>query len=146
MNSIFFLIPLLIGLPFAYADFETEIVKVNDDGTQLVKLSVDHPQILKDGVYQNYIFTETPDYLRFESQAISFEFYTSTCDFKLYETGLINGNPVVQSYSTTIAVNDIPINIPVCNLNNISPHDEGVDFEVSRGAASILYNLHYETP
>ena len=147
MNHIFFLIPLLIGVPFAYAEstatYDKEIIQINEDGTQKVKLTTFHPRILEDGVYENYLFEENDDYLRFESNAISFEFYKSTCDFKLYEEGKITGEPVIESYSTSIAINGVPKNIPVCNINNISLHPDGVDFEVSRGVATILYNLHY---
>ena len=144
-----YLIPLLlIGLtPLAFGEiekginFDRELISINPDGTQVFQWTSTPDRLLIDGEFVEYQFTETNDLVRYESEQITFEFYKSSCDFKLYETGLINDTPVIESYSTTISVNDNIINFPVCLVQNIIESEDGVTFEVRRGAATILFEL-----
>ena len=150
MRYIFFLIPLLIGVPLAYADiekginFDRELIEITPEGTEVYKWTSTAERILEDGIFENYLWSETDDYLRFESERITFEFYKDTCDFKLYEPGRIIGEPVIESYSTTVSVQGIPINA-VCLVRDIVLDNDGVDFTVKRGAATIFYELDYSS-
>ena len=98
MNSIFFLIIAIISLivlavntiPVASAEIEKginydrEFLGYTDEGDLIYEWSqiVGQERILYNDSYENYIFTDTAGYLRFESETISFEFYKNSCDFK----------------------------------------------------------------
>ena len=152
VTYIFFLIVLLpLAIPLAYAEiehgknFDRELIETNPDGSEVYQWTSSPERIFNDGIYENYLFTENNDYLRFESQKVTFEFYKDSCDFKLYDIGKVKASPLVESYSTTIAVNDNIINFPVCVIQNITQDNDGVSFDVRRGAATIFYDLSYIT-
>ncbi len=96
MKYLFFLIiiPFLL-IPSAYAEIGKNFDSViNKDGS--ITWTSHFERILKDDIYQNLIFTNHPNYLQVETANISIRLDTSSCEFNIYNGGLIgNKTPLL---------------------------------------------------
>ena len=138
-NYLFFLIIFLIPLPLAYAEvgknFDT--VQLPDGLTQWTS----HYDRIWDGdSWENYLISDNPIQLEFESADISFLFDKVSCDFKLLEpeseTIAING------YDFTLNIDGLPTILPICNLESFSQTEDKISFTINRGLFKTLYDMN----
>lgn len=133
----------------AFADigdsYYTKLQSVNEEEHSRTYQLVSSPARMWDGAqWNNYFWGETAQYVRFESQGVSFEFYKNTCDFKLYSPGMIKNNlPVIESYSHRLSIDGSDFPLPECSINEVTTDNTGIHFTASRDLFSTVYDLHY---
>src|SRR3990172_1014212 len=139
MNYLFFLIVFLIPLPLAYAEvgknFDTEQLP-----NGLTQWTSHYERIFDGDSWENYLISNNPINLEFESANLSFLFDKVSCDFKLLnpesETVAING------YDFALNIDGLPTVLPICTLESFSQTDDKVSFTINRGLFKTLYDMN----
>ena len=141
----------------AYAQQETiltvfeegSVYKKTDLGNNLVLWQSKLPQVFDGTNWKNYVYSDNPTYIRFESEGIAIDFFKDTCAFKLYDEGIIGDkNPSIESLSHTVKKDGIEINL-TCSISPVTTTPESISFETvsSDGITKVLtkYFIHYIT-
>jgi len=139
MNYLFFLIVFLIPLPLAYAEVGKNFDTVhNQDGTTTWTSHYD--RIWDGDSWKNYLISNNPTSLDFETANLSFIFDKGSCDFKLLnpesETVAING------YDFALNIDGLPTVLPICNLESFVQSENKVSFTINRGLFKTLYDMN----
>lgn len=145
MNNKLYL--LFLFLPFILIQTASAETGKNYDIEQIdgnVFRWTSHPDRIWDGSqWKNYVYSETEGYIRFESAGISFEFYKDTCDFKLYEVGLIGITPpTIDSFSHALTIDSVPEVLPSCSAIYTTGPD-GMQITAERGIFKTIYDIDY---
>ena len=138
-NYLFFLIVFLIPLPLAYAEVGKNFDTVpNQDGT--ITWTSHYERIFDGDSWENYLISNNPINLEFESANLSFLFDKASCNFKLLdpesETVAING------YDFALNIDGLPTILPMCTLESFSQTDDKVSFTINRGLFKTLYDMN----
>src|SRR3990170_8504089 len=139
LNYLFFLIVFLIPLPLAYAEvgknFNTEQLP---DG--LTQWTSHYDRIWDGDSWENYLISNNPAQLEFESANLSFLFDKVSCDFKLLnpESEII----AINGYDFSLNIDGLPTVLPMCNLESFSQTEDKVSFTINRGLFKTLYEMN----
>ena len=103
------------------------------------------PRIWDGSQWQNFVYSETGQYIRFESEAVSFEFYKDTCDFKLYSPGYISDKSAdIESFSHFLTIDGAPEPLPACSAS-YTTNAKGMQIIAERGLFRTIYDLDFST-
>src|SRR3990167_3212283 len=139
MNYLFFLIVFLIPLPLAYAEVGKNFDTISLDNG-LTQWTSHYDRIWDGDSWENYLISNNPTNLGFESANLSFVFDKASCNFKLLnpesETVAING------YDFALNIDGLPTVLPICTLESFSQTDDKVSFTINRGLFKTLYDMN----
>lgn len=137
MNSVFFLIPLLlvVSLPSVYGQIITtqgQNYDLTEDFTIGEAIWQSHPErIFALGEWQNYVLEDTDDKVIFNSNAVgSLIYHKNYCSYTIHENGF-NGDVIIPTVSSVaIYLKDgtwqhLPVNDQACTVSTVS-YDNGV--------------------
>ncbi|MDC8437622.1 MAG: hypothetical protein LV468_01320, partial [Candidatus Nitrosotenuis sp.] len=82
--------------------YTEELVRINPDGSRIVKWTSSPPRIFHNGEYKDYVLYQDAGTVRLETgNAGSLVFNKSTCSYDFYEAGLITQSsvPAVKNIS-----------------------------------------------
>ena len=106
------------------------------------------PQVFDGTNWKNYVYSNNPTYIRYESMGIAIDFFKDTCSFKAYDGGLIGSrSPEIESFRATLRTNDIELINPVCTVSPVSTNGTAITFDtiISDGITKLktLYQIDY---
>src|SRR3989304_4692266 len=136
---LFFLIILLIPIGLASAEtgknYDTESL-----GNGLIQWTSHYDRIFDGDSWENYLISNNPMQLEFESANLSFLFDKVSCNFKLLnpesETVAIDG------YDFTLNIDGLPSILPICDLESFIQSEDKVSFTINRGLFKTLYDMN----
>src|SRR3990167_3747450 len=136
---LFFLIIFLIPLPLAYAevgkDFDTEQLP-----NGLTQWTSHYDRIFDGDSWENYLISNNPVQLEFESANLSFLFDKVSCDFKLLDPE--SETVAIDGYNFSLSIDGLPTVLPVCNLESFIQSGDKVSFTINRGLFKTLYEMN----
>src|SRR3990172_6780872 len=139
MNYLFFLIVFLIPLPLAYAEVGENFDTISLDNG-LTQWTSHYDRIWDGDSWENYLISNNPMQLEFESANLSFIFDKASCNFKLLnpesETVAIDG------YDFTLNIDGLPSILPICDLESFIQSEDKVSFTINRGLFKTLYDMN----
>lgn len=87
------------------------------------------PQIFDSNQWTNYVYSDNPTYIRFESEGVAVDFFKDSCAFKLYDGGIIGDKlPSIESLSHTIAKDGIDLTT-TCEVSPVTRDSESISFD-----------------
>lgn len=165
MNVIFFFIPfILISVIGIYQDAfaeeyrgDTWLDVTNPDGTHTQTIGL--PTFIDTGqydtkwrkIYTHYIINEDVNSITVQNGEASFVFDKTTCSAKIYEGGLINGNPIISSdsYVPKSSVDGSGIWNTVSSINNASCVTEiietanSIEISGTKSSSAGIFKVRY---
>lgn len=140
MNYLFFLIiPFVLIIP-AYAEEGSNYIRQeNPDGTNTIRLFT-YDRLLIDGQWLNYNFYEDANTLSFESASASFKLDKTTCDFALYEKGIITKSPLIDNYKMEYLIDDVKI-LPTCIISPLLDNGNNITFQTELNGITRTFGL-----
>ena len=125
---LFFLIVFLIPLPLAYGEVGKNFDTVSLDNG-LTQWTSHYDRIWDGDSWENYLISNNPVQLDFESANLSFIFDKVSCDFKLLnpesETVAING------YDFALNIDGLPTILPICDLESFIQSENKTSFTIN---------------
>jgi hypothetical protein len=139
MNYLFFLIIFLIPVGLAQAEVGKNFDTV-DLGNGLTQWTSHYDRIWDGDSWENYLISNNPIQLEFESGNISFLFDKVSCDFKLLDPE--SKGIAIEQYDFTLNIDGIPTILPICTLESFVQSEDKVSFTINQGLFKTLYDMN----
>src|SRR3990167_3680673 len=139
MNYLFFLIVFLIPLPLAYAEVGKNFDTISLDNG-LTQWTSHYDRIWYGDSWENYLISNNPINLEFESANLSFLFDKASCNFKLLNPE--SETVAINVYDFALNIDGLPTVLPICTLESFSQTDDKVSFTINRGLFKTLYDMN----
>jgi hypothetical protein len=132
---IIFLIPVGLAQAEVGKNFDTV-----DLGNGLTQWTSHYDRIWDGDSWENYLISNNPIQLEFESGNISFLFDKVSCDFKLLDPE--SKGIAIEQYDFTLNIDGLPTVLPICNLESFIQSEDRVSFTINRGLFKTLYDMN----
>jgi len=111
-----------------------------DLGNGLTQWTSHYDRIWDGDSWENYLISNNPIQLEFESGNISFLFDKVSCDFKLLDPE--SKGIAIEQYDFTLNIDGIPTILPICTLESFVQSEDKVSFTINQGLFKTLYDMN----
>ena len=111
-----------------------------DLGNGLTQWTSHYDRIWDGDSWENYIISNNPIQLEFESGNISFVFDKVSCDFKLLDPE--SKGIAIEQYDFTLNIDGFPTILPICTLESFLQSEDRVSFTINQGLFKTLYDMN----
>jgi len=139
MNYLFFLlIPFVLIIP-AYAETGKNFDTISLDNG-LTQWTSHYDRIFNGLEWKNYLISNNPASLEFESANLSFLFDKVSCDFKLLDPE--SKGIAISGYDFVLNIDGLPTILPICDLESFIQSEDKISFTINRGLFKTLYDMN----